>query len=122
MRWWRENPRDVPAPFDATIPIEGLIIAGRDKSLDDDSRRRLLHINHGYHDLRPSSAARSADVVPRVLMLACRPCRRRRLIVLTLDWLFISIVQPRNNTLDVPGIGPVEPFTLFVLLSLNREP
>ena len=51
MRWWRENPRDVPAPFDATIPIEGLIIAGRDKSLDDDSRRRLLHINHGYHDL-----------------------------------------------------------------------
>jgi hypothetical protein len=51
MRWWREHPGDVPAPFDATIPINGLIIAGRDEGLDDSAKRRLLHNNHQFHDL-----------------------------------------------------------------------
>lgn len=51
MRWWREHPRDVPTPFDATIPIKGLIIAGRDENLDDSAKRRLLHNNHQFHDL-----------------------------------------------------------------------
>lgn len=51
MRWWREHPGEVPTPFDATIPIKGLIIAGRDGSLDDSGKRRLLHNNHQFHDL-----------------------------------------------------------------------
>ena len=51
MRWWREHPQDVPAPFDATIPIKGLVIAGRDRNLDDSEKRRLLHNNHQFYDL-----------------------------------------------------------------------
>jgi hypothetical protein len=31
--------------------IKGLIIAGRDESLDDAAKRRLLHNNHQFHDL-----------------------------------------------------------------------
>jgi hypothetical protein len=51
MRWWREHPQEVPAPFDATIPVKGLIIAGRDRNLDESAKRRLLHNNHQFHDL-----------------------------------------------------------------------
>ncbi|WP_157994574.1 Shedu immune nuclease family protein [Peristeroidobacter agariperforans] len=51
MRWWREHPQDVPAPFDATIPVKGLVIAGRDRDLDESAKRRLLHNNHQFHDL-----------------------------------------------------------------------
>jgi len=51
MRWWREHPEDVPAPLDPTIPIKGLIVAGRDTNLDDDAKRRLLNNNHQFHDL-----------------------------------------------------------------------
>jgi hypothetical protein len=51
MRWWREHPREVPAPFDPTIQVKGLIVAGRDENLDDSAKRRLLHNNHQFHDL-----------------------------------------------------------------------
>jgi hypothetical protein len=51
MRWWREHPQEVPAPFDATIPVKGLIIAGRDRNLGESAKRRLLHNNHQFHDL-----------------------------------------------------------------------
>lgn len=51
MRWWREHPQDVPAPFDATIPVQGLVIAGRDRDFDESAKRRLLHNNHHFHDL-----------------------------------------------------------------------
>jgi hypothetical protein len=51
MRWWREHPQEVPGPFDATIPVKGLIIAGRDRNLGESAKRRLLHNNHQFHDL-----------------------------------------------------------------------
>lgn len=51
MRWWREHPHEVPDPFDATIPLKGLIIAGRDRDLGESAKRRLLHNNHQFHDL-----------------------------------------------------------------------
>jgi hypothetical protein len=51
LRWWREHPQEVPAPFDATIPVKGLVIAGRDKHLDESAKRRLLHNNHQFHGL-----------------------------------------------------------------------
>jgi hypothetical protein len=47
MRWWREHPSEVPEPFDASIPIEGLVVVGRSRDLSDDDQRRLLHINSG---------------------------------------------------------------------------
>ena len=51
MRWWREHPDDVPAPFDPSIPIKGLIVVGRDENLDESAKRRLIHNNHQFRDL-----------------------------------------------------------------------
>jgi hypothetical protein len=46
LRWWRENPSKIPHPFDPTVPVEGLVVIGRSVEMDDDSRRRLLSLNH----------------------------------------------------------------------------
>jgi hypothetical protein len=45
MRWWQENPSEVPEPFDSTILPEGLVIVGRSAGWDADTRARLLHLN-----------------------------------------------------------------------------
>jgi hypothetical protein len=45
LRWWREHPNDVPKGLDPTIPIEGLVVIGRNKSLKEPDTRRLLHLN-----------------------------------------------------------------------------
>ena len=44
--WWRENPSKIPHPFDPTVPVEGLVVIGRSVEMDDDSKRRLLSLNH----------------------------------------------------------------------------
>jgi Domain of unknown function (DUF4263) len=46
LRWWRENPNKIPHPFDPSVPVEGLVVIGRSVQMDDDSRRRLLNLNH----------------------------------------------------------------------------
>jgi antiviral defense system Shedu protein SduA len=51
MRWWREHPQEVPEQFDASIPVKGLIVAGRDQNLDESAKRVLLHNNHQFKDL-----------------------------------------------------------------------
>ncbi len=45
MRWWREHPEQVPRPFDASIPLEGCVIIGRNRDWSDEARKRLLHLN-----------------------------------------------------------------------------
>jgi hypothetical protein len=46
LRWWRENPLEVPSPLDGSLPAEGLVVIGRSIDLDEDDKRRLLNLNH----------------------------------------------------------------------------
>lgn len=46
IQWWRENPQDIPNGLDKFLPVEGLVIIGRSANMNDDSKRRLLHLNH----------------------------------------------------------------------------
>jgi hypothetical protein len=45
LQWWREHPKDVPKGFDSTIPVQGLVVIGRNKNLTERDKRRLLHLN-----------------------------------------------------------------------------
>jgi hypothetical protein len=45
LRWWLEHPGDVPTGFDASAPLEGLVVMGRNRGMSDDERRRLVHLN-----------------------------------------------------------------------------
>jgi hypothetical protein len=47
MRWWRENPAEVPEPFDSSVPPEGLVVIGRSEALSVEERTRLAHLNSG---------------------------------------------------------------------------
>ncbi|MDC0679697.1 Shedu anti-phage system protein SduA domain-containing protein [Sorangium atrum] len=47
IRWWRENPSDVPASFDSSFPVQGMVVIGRNAGMDSQTRRRLLHLNAG---------------------------------------------------------------------------
>jgi hypothetical protein len=49
LRWWRENPRSVPPPFDSSTTPEGLVVIGRRTGLDDESKSRLIHLNSTRH-------------------------------------------------------------------------
>jgi hypothetical protein len=49
LQWWREHPNDVPTGFDPSIPIEGLVVIGRNTDLTSQDRRRLLHLNSTRH-------------------------------------------------------------------------
>ena len=46
IRWWRENPNSIPRAFDGSIPPQGLVVIGRAMNLDDESKRRLNHLNY----------------------------------------------------------------------------
>lgn len=46
LRWWHENPHKVPMPLDGSVPAEGLVVIGRSINLNEDAKRRLLHLNH----------------------------------------------------------------------------
>lgn len=45
LRWWKENPSQVPQPLDSSIPVDGLVVIGRSEGMDEDTKRRLLHLN-----------------------------------------------------------------------------
>jgi hypothetical protein len=45
LQWWREHPDDVPSGLDPSIPIEGLVVIGRNRDLTEQDKRRLLHLN-----------------------------------------------------------------------------
>jgi hypothetical protein len=45
LQWWREHPNDVPQGLDPAIPVEGLVVIGRNKDLSEQDKRRLLHLN-----------------------------------------------------------------------------
>jgi Domain of unknown function (DUF4263) len=47
FRWWRENPSKVPKGLDASLPLEGMVVAGRSAALSGDERKRLIHLNRG---------------------------------------------------------------------------
>ena len=40
------NIRTRPKGLDATIPVEGLVVIGRNRDLTDQDKRRLLHLNN----------------------------------------------------------------------------
>jgi len=46
LRWWQENPTKLPAHLDGSIHPDGLVVVGRSHNLDDDTKKRLLHLNH----------------------------------------------------------------------------
>ncbi len=46
LRWWKENPSMVPKPLDSSIPVDGLVVIGRSEGMDEDTKRRLLHLNN----------------------------------------------------------------------------
>ncbi|MCG9967419.1 DUF4263 domain-containing protein [Pelotomaculum terephthalicicum JT] len=46
LRWWRENPSEIPKPLDSSMPAEGLVVIGRSFNMDEDAKRRLLNLNH----------------------------------------------------------------------------
>jgi len=45
LRWWEENPTDIPAGLDRGVPPDGLVIAGRNRLLSEEEKRRLVHLN-----------------------------------------------------------------------------
>jgi hypothetical protein len=46
MQWWLEHPTNIPAALDGSIPPDGLVVIGRNISMDERSKRRLVHLNH----------------------------------------------------------------------------
>lgn len=45
LQWWREHPDEIPDGLDASIPVEGLVVVGRNNDLSDQDKLRLLHLN-----------------------------------------------------------------------------
>ncbi|HEY0376413.1 MAG TPA: Shedu immune nuclease family protein [Pyrinomonadaceae bacterium] len=45
LQWWREQPNEIPKALDSSIPPQGLVVIGRNISLDAQAKRRLLHLN-----------------------------------------------------------------------------
>jgi hypothetical protein len=46
LQWWHEHPNDIPRVLDDSIPPQGLVVIGRSEHLDEQAKRRLLHLNH----------------------------------------------------------------------------
>lgn len=46
LRWLRENPKRLPFPLDGSAPADGLVVIGQSVDFDDDTKRRLLSLNH----------------------------------------------------------------------------
>lgn len=45
LQWWREHPSEIPKAFDSSIPPQGLVVIGRNLDLDEQDKKRLLHLN-----------------------------------------------------------------------------
>jgi len=45
LRWWRENPRQVPDGLDSSLVPSGLVVIGKARDLGDEDHRRLVHLN-----------------------------------------------------------------------------
>lgn len=45
LRWWHENPGNVPQGLDSTIQPHGLVVIGRSNKLDQKTKKRLLSLN-----------------------------------------------------------------------------
>jgi hypothetical protein len=45
IRWLREHPHQAPSQLDTSVPVEGLVVIGRNRNLTPDERSRLLHLN-----------------------------------------------------------------------------
>jgi hypothetical protein len=45
LQWWREHPGEIPKAFDSSIPPQGLVVIGRNIDLDEQDKKRLLHLN-----------------------------------------------------------------------------
>lgn len=46
LRWWRENPGNVPEFLDYSLPVEGLVVIGRSADMDESTKRRLINLNY----------------------------------------------------------------------------
>jgi hypothetical protein len=45
LQWWREHPNEIPKALDSSIPPQGLVVIGRNINLDEQAKKRLLHLN-----------------------------------------------------------------------------
>lgn len=45
LRWWRENPGQIPKGLNESAVPKGAVVAGRSKNMDQNTRRRLTHLN-----------------------------------------------------------------------------
>ena len=49
LRFWRENPNNIPLRCDQTITPEGAVVIGRSSVLSPAQKERLLHLNQNRH-------------------------------------------------------------------------